>query len=428
MRSTNLIRVYILSSLYLWLCLSSLVISLGYFVVGGANPIYIALKDLPIYFVMLVVVAFSSLNKLDIKVFLFFILLCMFYLVEFSVSGANTFVKFASIRQMLSIFLLILLGMICIRNYASLLLFMRYVVYVTVLIAIFGYLERLTLMWQYDFIRPYFESKSIPINPAGYPYFFIEPIYIFPFNKEISNGIVRMVATFLDPINFGHTLVLSITLLIYNADIIKQKVFRYSIIVFLLTALLLTFAKGAWLQLVLVLGLVNPKINMLGKLGLLIVIAALIALISKFHSGVMVHVTGFLSAVHTLTLFGHGLGMVGNYSAMFGDDRVTAIGDSFIGGVVGQIGLLGLVMWLFIMFKILSALDSESIGKRLLISQLLVAVLSENAFNLLSISGLGLLLGAELGVKQSHIIANKINKAGQKCNHKNMAVSIQNNE
>jgi len=81
---------------------------------------------------------------------------------------------------------------------------------------------------------------------------------------------------------------------------------------------------------------------------------------------------------------------------MFASDSMLDIGivDSFLGSLIGQLGVVGFVLWLYPLWRIFRIFPKNHFLGRLLLSQVLISALSENAFNLLSVAFLMVAAGA----------------------------------
>jgi len=255
-------------------------------------------------------------------------------------------------------------------------------------------------LWEYIRLDSYFTLKGIPVDARGLSYMFYEPAL---------NYRQRMVATFLDPISLGHAIAAVFIMGYYKINIRGQR--RAILLIILFSGLILCFSKGALMQVVLALFLLNRNINVVTRFFIpgLVVLAVFMFLDIQ---GILIHIHGFISAITNLNILGHGLGLVGNYAKMFADNldvyNLLKISDTFIGSVIGQLGLLGFVIWLayfrpFLKKAIL--LKYNDVGGIIIVSQLAIAVLSENTLNFTSfiipgiISGILLNHSRELSLK-----------------------------
>ena len=92
-------------------------------------------------------------------------------------------------------------------------------------------------------------------------------------------------------------------------------------------------------------------------------------------------------AIINVNWFGHGLGLVGNYAKMFATDltiyNTMHISDTFIGSVLGQLGIVGLCFWSSYFARYFIDLFRRILmpGSIIIISQLIISILSENTLN-----------------------------------------------
>jgi hypothetical protein len=237
-------------------------------------------------------------------------------------------------------------------------------------------------------------AKNISSYPSGYPPFFVYPNAII--READLPGMARMVSSFLDPINLGHTLVFGLCLLVYENSIKMLKPVRMTLAFFFLVGIFLTISKGAIMQFFLVAIVLNSKIRLPFRIIFSLAVVPFLYVFVSDSVNFSIHYSGLRSSISSISLLGHGLAMVGNYAKMFAPDSMldTGIGDSFWGSLIGQIGFFGFLAWLYPFWKITQILPPNHYIKRLLYSQLLVCALSENAFNLLSVTFLMVAAGA----------------------------------
>lgn len=265
-------------------------------------------------------------------------------------------------------------------------------------VAIFGVFERFTHFWGLSgLIEDFFLAKKIGVLSSGYPFIFLEPTQILGFNEFPSDfGVLRASSTLLDPINLGHVMVAGMVGFAY----IKERqpmaftaLERRFIPWILFATLVLSISKGALLQFA-ILVILFPAILPIPYVNLLFGVVGLIAggQYVVTHAGFTLHLSGLTNALDSASVTGLGLGRAGNYAAILGSDSVDSvssgtIGDSFFGAVFGQIGLLGLSLWLlpFLALSIRPILQRNLMPVALIWTQLIVAILSENSFNFGSI-------------------------------------------
>jgi len=315
-------------------------------------------------------------------------------LFSFLLSPAPLMAKSASLRQLLMPFVLFVIGMQFGRSAYELEKFKRWIIIATILLCAIGTLFYLVPVWEFISLRSYTLAKNLIPCPNGAPYMFYEPIR--------AESIPRMVSTILDPINLGHLLVFSLVIAF------TEKRLNYAGFLFVSMCLIVTICKGAFLQISMtVILLLSTRIP--GKLQIIIWLIGIRAFlfILSHHVGVLMHMQGLFLSIKSATWFGHGLGMVGNQASMYGNPLDLGISDTYIGAVLGQVGIIGLAAWLVPFVWMFIKLKENKTLKFLLVSQLVVAILSENSFNLMSILFLMMTVGAtinELAIDKAKVI------------------------
>lgn len=378
-------KVFFAEILFIWLAFSSIIIA-QLFVIFGTSINFLFLKDLVIIIILVISLLLSS--KKVITPLLCVLPVIFYALISALFSEANLFAKLASLRQMFMPFMLIFIGYLAINSKDDFRNLIRIIISTLKFLLVLGFAELFFNAWEYIDIRSYYQIKSMWVNPQGYPSTFIEPIF---------GGIKRMASVFLDPINLGHAFVFLFYLLY------TQKGSRYWIILTLI-GIALTISKGAILQLFIVFWIINKNQNVFNKAIMITGIFLIMFFAYFYHSGLEVHVSGFSNSLKSISVFGKGLAMVGNQSHMFATEITdqTGIGDTFIGSILGQLGLVGFIFWLFPFLYFSNFFSSNSIFTRLLAAQLIVSILSENAFNLLSIVSLTLTFGGALYINYNN--------------------------
>ena len=367
---------------------------------------WIIFRDLYIYITLLLVVYFN--RKIKIRIILYLLPLFAVMAYSFANSQAPLFAKLAAIRQIITPFILIFIAFNFTYSKYSYVNLAKFIVCCGLAMIAFGFIERFTHLWTIVDITKFFEAKSIAVHAFGYPFIFIEPISL-PFFKGIegsSYGVPRMVSLTLDPINFGHTLVTLFALLCYEKKI--RSKYKYIMLGLILVSLALTFSKGSILQLVLLMTFFNRAAGLTFKVVLVIAFGIFVSYFIISHPGFWVHFQGFIAVFDVINSLGHGLANYGNYSAMFNLDSATresGIRDSYWSSWLGQIGVVGFLAWLFPFCMIIKEIGLNHYLSRLLVAQVATSALSENAFNLLSVAFLMLLMGSYYGAVTARSIS-----------------------
>lgn len=363
------------------ICLSSPLFALGLHFFPKAS-FFLAGKDILILCTLPILLIWGKWSR-NLWSYLLFLPFVIYSGISFISSDCALTAKAGSFRQLFMPFLFLVLGSLwgltspgleAAKN-----LFKHWIwVFLT-----FGF-------WFYLFPKPflnfadiYFQYKNINFNEWGYPGQWIEPVF---------GGIPRMASTFFDPVNWGHFLAFA---LFYFFPKPWSKSDRL-VIFLLLVCLMGSFCKGAWLQLFLViLWAFSPFplwIRISGYLGLPI----FLFFASFFHPGVANHLLGLSNALKSISVFGYGIGSTGNVALLLNVKIEPFIFDTYLGAVLGQLGLLGAFFWLFAWFGFLLLFYRKNkVLATILLAQVFVSFYSENAFNFLSVFPICFFAGAE---------------------------------
>ena len=373
----NFLKVIFLVNI-IWSALAPLIIA--FIAMISSNSLIFLFKDLLFYFSFILLFFFPKKNifVLDRLLILFHILLFVFFI------GGITFFLFDfhywqvyNIRQLLAPFLIISFPYIIkipIKLNKELILFiLRFILFLIIIGVVFMFVD----IWSVIDLSNYFSAKGIPTYSNGMPAMFFEP------SMNYAN---RLVSTILDPISFGHIITACFISLFFIKSLGRNR--KLFLIIFLI-GLLLTFSKGAIFQLIIALFLLNNRLNIIVR-----ILVPFLTLVFGFFfinlAGIIIHFKGLYFALINANLFGHGLGLVGNYAKMFAEDlsvyNEMKISDTFIGSVLGQLGIIGLLVWLTFFYRhLIDLLRNRMLaGSIIIISQLIISVLSENTLNLTS--------------------------------------------
>lgn len=337
------------------------------------------LKDI-IFYTSFVLLMLLNRNKWLYSYF-FMIIIFVFYL--FILTAVFFELKpwiVYNLRQLISPLLIIGFGYyVTITDKERIYGIIRFLYKITIWVVVVGLFFKIFKIWDYISLANYFNLKGIPVDSRGVSYMFYEPII---------NYTERLVSTILDPISLGHIIAASLILCYYSVSISGKK--RKWFLVLFFVGLILTFSKGAILQSVLALFFFNKKLSIVIRY-LVPSLFIGIVLISINIEGILIHLVGLQNAIIYMNFFGHGLGQVGNYAKMFADDLSVyeqfKISDTFIGSVIGQLGLIGFLFWIsFFLPRVKNAIFGSRVyvGSVIIISQLMIAVISENTLNFTS--------------------------------------------
>lgn len=234
-------------------------------------------------------------------------------------------------------------------------------------------------IWNWMDIGPFVAAKNLKLNDEGVIEFMYEPIL---------GGMPRMSSVLLDPINLGH-----FWMVLFALDWKQPRLGWWGRALYLI-AIGFTFCKGAVLQFgVAMIGWTRllprwMKAIAIGGMGLGLVLGA------SFHPGIQAHLGGLVNSFRTITVIGHGLGSVGNIVGRYSTAANLGIGDTFVGMVIGQLGIVGFGIWLWSMWEMFRRSKNELLLQCLFAGQLFVSIFSETAYYATSMVLLLVLMGA----------------------------------
>lgn len=271
----------------------------------------------------------------------------------------------------------------------------------------------LTLVPVLDWCKVYFEAKDMPfVN--GVPQQWIEPV---------GAGLFRAAGPWLDPISNGHFAVW-LWLACWSASqelssTHHEKKLRRQIRWGCWASgilLVLTICKGAWLQWLMIVGLIGwlrwSRTAWLrfswGKyaraacyLGLLLplLLPLPVRWLAPYHPGIDIHFHGWQHAMEHATWTGYGIGSYGNVATLMsgiqGDLQTNPVADSAWGSLLAQSGAIGLGLWLLTWLGMALWLSPRFPWLGLLIySQIVISMFSENTINPMAMLAMGLAVGS----------------------------------
>lgn len=342
---------------------------------GEQAGFIIGLKDAVLIITIIMVALFFGYQKLGKGELQILIAPLLFFMLYIPFGEADLFTRISSLRQILVFFLFVLLGyFLSPVKKEALSRTPNALITIGLIVVIIGYIERFTYAWSF-FIKEYFLSKNIGVLDIGYPFVMIEPFELF--NEFSGVGFLRMSSTFLDPINFGHACV-------FWYFLSHQQNKKFSMLVFL-TGIFFAFSKAAFMQFILIYILAVLRIPMVVKWVIALVAGLAGLAIMASHPGFLLHQKGLITALANISTFGTGLGTAGNVAWMFGSAD-SGVSDSFLGALLAQTGVVGLLGWLFFSVLILKAsYKNNNIFPIMMFTHIALGLLSENSINFLSI-------------------------------------------
>lgn len=316
-----------------------------------------------------------------IKNYIAILILCS--LLSAVISRGNPISMISSFRNIISVLLFFYMGYIA-SSRCDVRSFYEVLVAIGVVVVIFGFVDVASRgeLWKSLNITDLWTKKGIALQPSGLPTNF--------YSSETINGsrIRRMASSFADPVNLGSFLFVVFVLCWRN------KHFIFAILT--IFAIALTVSKGALLGLLIFFCVYAyhrlPRFVFVGTLiGTFCVgVAFLLFASNSGANSVFVHISGFTSAFKSLLNhpFGNGLGSNGVLARQFSDQSANSdITESGIGMIIGQIGLIGLVVYVLFFLNVtrlsFTIRDEEN---RILAGTLVISLLVNICFNEVALS------------------------------------------
>ena len=333
--------------------------------------------------------------------------------------GAATVVLFqpdltaalASSRNIVAPFLFLLIGLHA-STWAKGVVYLRYLVLLGFAAIIFGFIEaNIPHFWDSLNLRGLWEKKGISVQAdSGLPKNFFASEQLVP-----GEFLRRMAGPFADPVNFG-TFLFAVFMAAWYLKGLVSKILT-------VVAIVLAVSKGALLGLFVFFAVWTRYFA--SRVSYVIALLVLAAGAFSFYSFTLTsstgsttaHIDGFTAAFiefphHPL---GRGLGSSGVLAGLFseGSESTSAITESGLGMVIGQLGIVGLTIYV-VFFVLVSryVLRIKNIRDRTLAAGLLGGFMLNAAFNEVALSPnsaapyfiiLGLVIGSDLQGQQHQL-------------------------
>lgn len=345
---------------------------------------YIILYKEIILWGTVIFVSFASLkvkkSVLPIQAFIMYIAFC------FVRGDSALYTKLVCFRQIMTPVILILYGR-CLRlSDKDMTEYLKFVVRLGLFQALFGFAELFILgdrFWLSINISKLFETKgftrwALDGLPGNY--------YSADFYHIIGKSIRRLVGITTDPLLTAHYLALCVIILLFT-KVESNELLRYIEIIAMSIAILLTISKGA----ILIIGIAytyklwiyNRKLS---YFAIGAVIAGVFVVIrSNLFRTVAIHMSGFSTGLSDLSLFGGGLGTAGNLASLSGSSSTS--GESFFGMILGQMGIIGLVLFIWMVYKMNKSIVRKKHSRHVyaiaayVLAVMVEAIVSESAIN-----------------------------------------------
>lgn len=333
-----------------------------------------------------------------------FVLVCTvgYAIVSFGMFGGSVQTALASMRNVVNPAMFFFIGVAAAPSVALNRL-LTYIAWIAAIVVGFGFYEILIdpHVWTGLHVSELWAEKGLPINPVT------EMPANFYSSESIGGTIVRrMTSTFADPVNLGTFLFFAFMAAWY----LRWRVF----VVVIVVAMALTVSKGALLGL-LIFAVVRSR-SVVTLIAAVVVGAAFIDYsLANSTQSLFAHVDGLTAAFRGLPShpFGTGLGSVGVLANLQTQAGLNGITESGLGLIVGQLGVIGLGLFLWLCHAIWDSVKRiETRRERVLATTLLWAIMLNIAFNEVALSpnssaAYFMTLGVLAAVGASHAAARR---------------------
>lgn len=285
------------------------------------------------------------------------ILVCLPY---FFIGEASLYTKLVCFRQIMTPVILILYGRTLLLTENDFVDYFRFLVKIGIALVFFGFIEELVIgddFWIALHIEKYMDMKGFSAWAwDGLPGNF------YSADLHLTIGMLRrMVSIMADPLLTGHFLAFCVVILLYK-KLFENNLLNMGILFLLTVGVVLTLSKGAILVIAIAFAYKLWRNNKLFAIPFILV--GIIMLVFMIKNNVLYsisqHTSGLVSS--SIRVVGKGLGSVGNYANLYGNAN-SDISESYIGALLGQMGLMGVVMFLCVFIhyskKILSVRKSR---------------------------------------------------------------------
>lgn len=349
---------------------------------------------------MYAAIAFSFILKRKSKVrysTLPIVIVILLFLPYFFIGNASLYTRLICLRQLLTPFILVLFGGVFKLSNSDIHDYLRFLVKLALIQTIFGLAERFLFgdgLWFSLNIEKYMDAKGFSswVYSNGLPgNFYSADLY------KYVGMLRRLVGLTADPILTGHSIAIGLIILLY-INVFKSSSNRYIAMAIMTVAVFLTLSKGA----ILIVGIAyiykvwNKNKAVAGGMAAVAIGVVFVLIRQNTFSTIAIHLSGLTTSFGNL--LGSGLGSAGNYASLYGGESATS-GESYIGTLIGQMGLIGLASFCYAIFSYANELLKKNRNKigYLVVSVILAIVIesfmSESAINFVGTGSAFILLG-----------------------------------
>lgn len=308
-------------------------------------------KELIVYAIILIYIL--KKNFVIVKYNKILLLYVIYLIANLIVSKQNTMATLTSFRQLMIAPTLFLFGISLNINSISLKKSLKYLIFISIIVAFFGFIERFFISgqtWTNIGYYNYLINKGFE-KWASYG---TDPFVTYDLFKYTGQGVRRMASFFADGIALGHFIIIPMFYIIFG-NLLKNKMLKCILSILFFIVLILSISKGAYLVFGLSLLFYNMfknegKIKKILILFIILISGAFFITNYKSLGNSATHISGLISAFQNLKPLGYGIGSSGNLANLFSDSSTGDGAENYIGSLMSQTGLIGLI--LFVMFYV----------------------------------------------------------------------------
>ncbi len=318
------------------------------------------------------------------------LLLCVMLFGQGNLKGTLT-----SFRQLYLPFLFVLFGESCELSQKDFTEIVRFFVICCVIACLFGLVEIATgnKIWNVLGLKRYASLKGIAERRLKNGV--LRSFYSYEFGGKSMR---RMASVLVDPVILGELLALALVLVMFCKDIFRSKSIKWLCTGLFAVCLLLTFAKGGILIVMISFAVLigrtmkSKALQFLCTMGILVAAAAYLVYSTTIGSSGVAHMKGLITGFQAMMEhpFGTGIGSAGNMADAYGGYGVNNVAgdESYIGSLMAQVGWIGVAMnaWLFAHFFRKTNLAGIQSENALIVNVLNVGLLVTSFVNYTAIS------------------------------------------
>lgn len=333
--------------------------------------LFIILKEL---FVLLYITIRLIKNNFVIKKFQLFCCFSVFLLIILAFLGGDGLIKtrLSCMRQLYLPFVFYLFGSLSDVSVVEIKRIVKFYISLCIITTLFGFVENSmgSELWENLNIVSYCENKGI-ISTEGF--YNGLPGNFYSFDIPFLLHAQRMASFFLDPVICGQVLSFAFVASFFGKSIILSDLKRYMYSFILGIGICMTLCKGgmiiAMFSFCILVGKIFEK-KIISNIMLLIgagVVFLYISFSLTNELSTATHMNGLVSGIQSMfeNPFGMGIGSAGNLSVEEGKNINIIGAESYVGSMLAQIGIIGLMINMYYFVYIKNIVDKIEVDRNI---------------------------------------------------------------